>query len=288
MKEQQVIIIGAGRSGTNMLRDILEQLPGVATWDCDEINPVWRHGNARFPTDELLPKQISKSTQRAVKSAFASLARKNQSSIVLEKTCANSLRVPFVYELLPDAKFIFIFRDGRDVVPSAMKRWTSKLDISYTLKKMRYVPWLDFPYYLYKFGMNRVNRMLGGKEKLSFWGPIYEGMSEDVGELSLAQVCAKQWSKCVLNTIDSMWMIPDGQQTTVRYEEFVSNPEKHVQALAKFIGVGEISSEKLTELTSSVSTKSVGSYKKNLSDAELEEILPICELAMTKSGYSNG
>ena len=43
---QPVVIIGAARSGTNMLRDVLVKLPGVGTWPCDEINYIWRHGNA--------------------------------------------------------------------------------------------------------------------------------------------------------------------------------------------------------------------------------------------------
>ena len=46
-----ILIIGAARSGTNMLRDILSQLPNHTTWDCDEINPIWRHGNINHPND---------------------------------------------------------------------------------------------------------------------------------------------------------------------------------------------------------------------------------------------
>ena len=36
-----VIIIGAPRSGTNMLRDILTNFEGIETWPCDEINYIW-------------------------------------------------------------------------------------------------------------------------------------------------------------------------------------------------------------------------------------------------------
>ena len=43
------MIIGAARSGTNMLRDVLTSLDGVDTWPCDEINYIWRHGNIRWP-----------------------------------------------------------------------------------------------------------------------------------------------------------------------------------------------------------------------------------------------
>ena len=51
---QKVIIIGAPRSGTNILRDVLTSFDGICTWPCDEINYIWRHGNAKYPSDELL------------------------------------------------------------------------------------------------------------------------------------------------------------------------------------------------------------------------------------------
>ena len=51
MKKPVIIIVGAARSGTNMLRDILCFFNGVETWPCDEINYIWRYGNASFPTD---------------------------------------------------------------------------------------------------------------------------------------------------------------------------------------------------------------------------------------------
>ena len=40
-----LIIIGAGRSGTNALRDALTTFSKISSWPCDEINPIWRHGN---------------------------------------------------------------------------------------------------------------------------------------------------------------------------------------------------------------------------------------------------
>ena len=52
-QDHDIIIIGAPRSGTNMLRDVLTALPGFETWPCDEINLAWRHGNRALPSDEL-------------------------------------------------------------------------------------------------------------------------------------------------------------------------------------------------------------------------------------------
>ena len=53
LSPNDILIIGAPRSGTNMLRDILTTFDGVSTWPCDEINYIWRHGNVLYPSDEI-------------------------------------------------------------------------------------------------------------------------------------------------------------------------------------------------------------------------------------------
>ena len=55
----KIIIVGAPRSGTNMLRDVLARVPDFATWPCDEVNLLWRHGNRSHPSDELTVEQAT-------------------------------------------------------------------------------------------------------------------------------------------------------------------------------------------------------------------------------------
>ena len=124
-----VIIIGAGRSGTNMLRDLLAQLPQFSTWPCDEINYIWRHGNRGFATDEFAREMADDKTARYIRKQFQKFAAKHPGTSVVEKTCANSLRCGFIHQIFPEARFIHIMRDGRDVAASAALRWNAKLDI---------------------------------------------------------------------------------------------------------------------------------------------------------------
>ena len=118
MSRKDVIIIGAPRSGTNMLRDVLTSLEGIETWPCDEINYIWRHGNVGYPSDEIPAEMATRKVQSYIRKKFDSIADKTHAEIIVEKTCANSLRVPFVDRLLPDAKYIFIYRDGVDATGS--------------------------------------------------------------------------------------------------------------------------------------------------------------------------
>ena len=142
-----LIIIGAARSGTNILRDVLTRLPEVGTWPCDEINTIWRHGNARLLTDEFKPENARKDVCSFIRQAFDNRARRDNLAIVVEKTCANSLRLAFVDQIFPDARYIYLVRDGRDVAASALKRWQASLDLSYVVSKARFVPPVDIPYY---------------------------------------------------------------------------------------------------------------------------------------------
>ncbi|HJQ80314.1 MAG TPA: sulfotransferase, partial [Lacipirellulaceae bacterium] len=229
-----IVIIGAPRSGTNMLRDALTSCDRAATWPCDEINAVWRHHNARFPSDELQPAQATRSVKRYVRRAFQRLAHRTGAKWIVEKTCANSLRVDFVRAIIPEAKFIFLVRDGYDVTASSMKRWTAPFDVRYTLQKARYVPLDDIAILAVRFVANRLYRIGRRDGRLSSWGPTFDGMQEMVRERSLAEVCAEQWSRCVRNSAAALTAYRPDQVCFVRYETLVGNPQRELHRVAGF------------------------------------------------------
>lgn len=283
MNYTPVIIIGSGRSGTNMLRDIITSIPDFDTWDCDEINPIWRYGNKSNETDELSPSLASNKIKKYIRNRFNKRHKKSGAKYIVEKTCANSLRLDYVYEIFPDAKYIIINRDGRDVVPSAMKRWNSSFDFKYTLKKLRYVPLVDLFFYVSKFGTNRLKKTFLNKESLSFWGPVYKGIHKDTAELPLMELCAQQWMHCAENTIKHRAQIPAENIFDVRYETFVNNPKEKMAALLDFLKVeNKVDVEALVK---KVSTRSVGLYKKEFIAEEQKKLNQILEPTLSKLNY---
>ncbi|WP_298418036.1 sulfotransferase [uncultured Kordia sp.] len=284
MNYTPVIIIGAGRSGTNMLRDIITSIPKFETWDCDEINPIWRYGNRDFETDVLLPEHASEKTKKYIRKRFQQLQKSTKADFVVEKTCANSLRLGFVYEIFPEAKYIIINRDGRDVVPSAMKRWGSSFELKYTLKKLRYVPWIDFTYHVWKFGKNRIKKFFTKTESLSFWGPVYKGIDKDVANHSLMEVCAKQWQTCAEHTIKDRVSVPAENIFDVKYEEFVTNPVKAMEELASFFNI-TMTKEQVKDLVKNVSSRSIGTHKKSFSVEEQALLNTMLTETLVKLNY---
>lgn len=281
---EPIFIIGAGRSGTNMLRDIITQLPDTTTWDCDEINPIWRHGNVQSKTDELGINDLTPSIKQFLRNEFLRISKKNRASKVVEKTCANSLRVPFVFNAFPEGRYILIYRDGRDVAASAEKRWTARINIRYAFKKLKYVPISDLIYYITKYGWNRFSRIITGESALSFWGPIYEGMKDDLGRMSLIEVCGRQWQECINSSTAAFDRIPAQQKRIIQYEDFVKNPKDRTIELVEFLKI-KASLEDIEKAIVNVTTKSIGNYKRDLDEKSLQLLLKQVEGTLKKFSY---
>lgn len=282
-----VIIIGAPRSGTNMLRDVLCTLDGVDTWPCDEINYIWRHGNVKVASDEFPSSLATLQVSSYIRKQFDELAASQQLDFVVEKTCANSLRPTFVDRVIPDAHYVFIVRNGLDVVASANLRWKAKLDIPYLMKKVRYVPLFDLPYYCTRYLLNRVYRFVSGEKRLAFWGPQLNDMPELLEIHNLNEICAIQWQRCVEKSESELQSLEANRVTRVTYENFVHNPEVELQRIVEEVGITSASHSQIVEAVKQVSSKSVGKWQEQLSEGELKQILSITYETMKSYGYAS-
>jgi hypothetical protein len=254
---KSVVIVGAGRSGTNMLRDALTSLSSFGTWPCDEINYIWRHGNRAHTNDEFYPDMATDYVKNFIRKSFNEMAKETGCEFLVEKTCANSLRVPFVNAVIPDAKYVFIVRNGADVVASAQKRWGAGFDLRYILAKSRYVPVKDIPYYGARYGLHRLKKLISSEKILPSWGPVYAGMRQDLQIRSIEEVCAIQWSKCVLNSEKAFNEICGDRHICLRYEDFVKKPVAKMTEILNFLGAVTDESD-IERSVSGVTDKSVG------------------------------
>mgnify|MGYP006270546347 CR=1 FL=1 len=285
LKQQEVIIIGAPRSGTNMLRDILTGLDGVDTWPCDEINYIWRHKNVRYPSDEFPVELARPEVVKYIRGKFEALRRKTGAQIIVEKTCANALRVSFVDKILPEAKHIHIYRDGIDAVGSAMLRWSASLDLQYILAKARYVPLTDLPYYGTRYLWSRLYRFISPTNRLAFWGPVLNGMDEILKTHTLEEICALQWQRSLDNADAAFEKMPSDKVFRIRYEDFVSNPDVEFAAIADYLGL-EIDQDQLSATVSRVSNKSVGKGRASLSADVKNRVSNLVGETLDRLGYN--
>jgi len=267
------VIIGAPRSGTNMLRDALCAVDGVATWPCDEINYIWRHGNLRYPTDEL-PEHLATSSVRSyIRSQFEWVSKRYSATTVVEKTCANSLRVPFVDRVIPNARYVFVIRDGIDVVGSANLRWRGDAGLVYILKKARFVPKPDIPYYAASFLQSRLHRIRSSERRAGSWGPVFDGMTELLQGTSLNEICLRQWQRCVNLAADALADLPADRVMLVRYEQFVQAPEQGLEMVLRFLNI-EAADQEIGRSVAGVSSSSIGKGRRQLDPQEVDSLEP--------------
>lgn len=284
MVNMELVIIGAPRSGTNMLRDVLTSFEGIGTWPCDEINYIWRHGNVRYPSDEIPAEKATPAVAAYIRARFEDIRRTQNAPIVVEKTCASCLRVPFINKVLPDARYVYIYRDGIDATGSAKLRWTAKLDIPYLMEKVRFVPITDLPYYGLRYFWSRVYRLFSREKRLAFWGPKLDNMDEILEKHTLNEVCALQWQRCVEKADQDLSQIDPERVIRVRYEDFVSEPVSQLEKIFTFLGY-KASPDLVKAAVAGVSNGSLGKGRKALGEEEVARLEALTGDTLKRYGY---
>lgn len=284
MQNMDLVIIGAPRSGTNMLRDVLTSFEGIGTWPCDEINYIWRHGNVRYPSDEIPADRATPAVEAYIRARFEDIRRTQNAPIVIEKTCASCLRVPFINKVLPEARYVYIYRDGIDATGSAKLRWTAKLDIPYLIEKVRFVPLTDLPYYGLRYFWSRIYRVFSREKRLAFWGPKLDNMDEILEKHTLNEVCALQWQRCVEKADSDLAQIESERVIRVRYEDFVSDPAPELERIFDFLGY-KAPSDLIQGAVAGVSNGSLGKGRKALGEEEVARLEALTGETLKRYGY---
>ena len=267
-----------------MLRNALTKLPGIGTWPCDEINYIWRHGNVRYSSDEIPADRATPAVCKYIRGKFDQVAKSQSVDVVVEKTCANSLRVPFVDKVVPDAKYIYIYRDGIDTTGSAKLRWTAQLDIPYLLEKARFVPVTDLPYYATRYLWARMYRLISREKRLAFWGPALDDMPQLLENHNLNEVCALQWQRCVDKADAALSGMPGDKVLRVCYEDFVREPVLQFERVLAFVGHDATAAE-VEEAVKGVSSKSLGKGRRSLGDDEVNHLETLIGESLKRYGY---
>lgn len=122
-----LLIIGAGRSGTNFLSQVFEQVPSF--WNSYENRYVWNYRAETLAHDLRKPAEATPAVKRFIRSYFEKLATSKR-RIIVDKTPSNVFRVGFVGAVFPKARIIHIVRDGRNNVLSRRYEWFGGRDVA--------------------------------------------------------------------------------------------------------------------------------------------------------------
>lgn len=265
-----VVLVGAARSGTKILRDTLATAPGVAAVPYD-INYIWRLGNEDAPDDALGVDRLRTAKVHKIRDYLK--RRQGGAAHLVEKTVATPLRLPFVDAVLPEAKYVFLVRNPIDVVESAMRQWLATPNWRYSVKKAISYPWLAAPGYAARQVAFAGRRVLGTSQAVPPWGPVYPGMNDDLAAgMPIVEVCAKQWNACNALALEGFEQIGK-TPVVVRYEDFAHNPDQVVNALSGQLGVLPAPQQALAV----VSPETIGGGSLHLATEDLATITHITD-----------
>ncbi len=224
-----IIIIGAARSGTKFLRDLLALADDLRAVPYD-ANYVWRYKADGCPHDQLNPESITDKQIMFIRKSLFTMAKLGENDRLLEKTVSNTLRIPYVDAVFPDARYVHLIRDGRDVTESAMRQWQAQPDIKSLWAKLRAMPLSNLGY-AFRFAGNFIRGLGAGRKGGKLWGPRFEGIAKIANTAPLAKTCALQWARSVEMASRDLAKLPAARVFTIHYEDLVKDDE----ALQKLI-----------------------------------------------------
>jgi len=156
---------------------------------------------------------------RKTLAAFRSFSQR--SIRILDKTPPNTFRVGFLAEAFPDAKFIYITRDGATNISSLIEGWKSTGRFNFKFRSF--------------YPENEKINIKGYDGKV--WKFTHAPGWESYLDKPLEEVCAFQWTSAHQCTQDELAKLDSSRYQTVKYEELVANPEAEIKKLCDFVDI---------------------------------------------------
>lgn len=120
-----VVVGGCGRSGTTLLRVILDSHPNICCGpESSLFLPLWPSARKLAARFEMPEQEVSELIATCASQAeftdrfFARYSERREKPRWAEKTPRNILYLDYLFEHFPNARFVHMIRDGRDTICS--------------------------------------------------------------------------------------------------------------------------------------------------------------------------
>jgi len=219
-----VFIMSPPRSGSTLLFETLAQARGVYTIGGEshaliegvpELNVVAHNYDSNRLDAAIATPALAETLRRRFLRELRDRdgTRLNgQPARLLEKTPKNSLRIPFLAKVFPQAQFVFLYRDVRETLSSMIEAWRSG----------RFVTYKQLP---------------GWNGELP-WSLLLVPGWRGLGGLPLPQIVAAQWEIATRMLLDDLAALPRERIVVARYDSMLTNPAAEIAHLCNALEFG--------------------------------------------------
>lgn len=294
--KRPVIILGPARAGTHILASTLARNHPFTY--VGEMNEVWKKHSTVRSHDMIPPSQATEQVSEQIRKELWKSCP-DQDARFLHKTAANSLRPELVHKVFPNALFIHIVRDARDVAFSIRNKsqgegrkitnrsddkgsGRSQNEVIRNAFREKLTHLSDPRFFLQQLPRYTSNALtLMGLRKKSIWGPRFPGISAWSNDFSPLGIGAMQW-KISVDMVDT-WNRMCGEDTDLyelKYEDMVQEPGRTLEGLFQHLGIPKEGSDIVHELE-----KSPKDWRETLSPEECHEVESLAGNTLQRWGY---
>lgn len=257
--KRPIFIISPPRSGSTLLFETLSQARGLYTIGGEshqliETIPELNIGAHNLDSNRLTAEDAQPHVVKELRQRFLSVLRDRAGAPpmqrpvrMLEKTPKNALRIPFLMAAFPEAHFLVLMRDPRQVISSMLEAWRSGRFKTYP----RLPDW-----------------------HMPNWSLVLTPGWRSLAGLQLPDIVAAQWEACTRVMLDDLERLPYERWTLIDYQAFTQNWGSATEQLCRRLELdwdkpltGALPNSRYT-----VSAPDPDKWRKNA--AEIEPLLP--------------
>ncbi|MCP4908249.1 MAG: sulfotransferase [bacterium] len=232
--DRPVLIVGTPRSGKSLITNVFRSAPEFCL--VNEPLSIWNLGMPNRSDDCRSAEEATAKIREKILEACREQLMRSGKSRYLDNLAYHSLRISFANAVLPNAKIIFVTRDGRAAIPEMVRGWTMKTSIVGTARNTRRsINLRTLPRLALRFGVNYLSGILKGRR--ATWGPAVPGLREFSGNRAIAEVVAFQWGELNRIALEGLRSIPKERWIQVRFEDLIDRPEEEFLKIARFADV---------------------------------------------------
>ncbi len=214
--DRPVFIVSSPRSGSTLLFETLARARNVCTIGGESHGLIETIGGLHpavrgYESNRLDADAASADVALALRARFIAALRDRNGAAparfplrMLEKTPKNSLRVPFLARVFPEAHFVYLYRDPRETLASMIEAWQSGTFCTYP----------DLPGW-------------SGPP----WSLLLTPGWRELSGRPLAEIVTAQWEAASRILLGDLEALPKERWTAVRYATLLEQPQAEITRL---------------------------------------------------------